>query len=230
MKNILIASAALALPLTALSAPSGLEDVAKVTKRDDGLYNVECTYGGTEEGVTVEALKAGKVCQLGEKRQAVRFQKFETTGSCAVSSLDHKMGITESTVAISGLSITPKQMFANCKMNLFYAIPAGYQIGLKKTAISVSLNEYEGDPVGFVFAAGEEENGQIQDVEVSKQGAGSYELEFEDYVFTGCSTGLSAPQKIAFDIFLAPGQGAMTAGSAAFTGFTYKDTAIRACE
>lgn len=230
MKNLFIAASALALPLTALAAPSGLEDVAKVTKRDDGKYDVECTYGGVEKGVSVEALKSGKVCQLGEMRNAVAFRKFETAEACVVTSFNHVQGVTGTQINVAGMTVDSKNMFANCKMNVFYSIPAGYQIGIKKASLATSLNEYEGDPIGFVFASGENEKTQIQNIEVSKQGANSYELEFEGYVFTGCSKGPQEAQKLNFEIMLAPSQGAITAGSAALTGFSYTDIAIQACD
>lgn len=227
MKHILFVAAGVLLPMTGFSAVNGLEDVAKVTKRDDGLYNVECTYGGVEEGVTVEALKAGKVCQLATKRNEVSFKKFETEG-CTLKSFDYATGINESKADLKGLKIESKTMFATCKLGLYFNIPAGYQIGLKKANVSIKLKEYEGDPVAVVFSAGEEENGQISDVEVSKEGVSSYDLEFDGYVFTGCSDG-KAPQKIAHEIALAPSQGGISAGSAAFSSFSYKDTAIRPC-
>lgn len=227
MRHIIFVAAAALLPAAGFAAVDGLEDVAKVTKRDDGLYDVECTYGGVEEGVTVEALKAGKVCQLATKRNEVSFKKFETKG-CTLKSFDYATGITESKADLKGLKIDAKTMFASCKLDLYFNVPAGYQIGLKKAAVAVNLKDYEGDPVGIVFSAGESENGQVADIEVDKQGASSYELEFEGYVFTGCSDG-QAPQKIAHEVFLAPSQGAITAGSASFSNITYKDTAIRPC-
>lgn len=229
MKNILFVSAALLLPMTASAVPMGLEDVAKVTKRDDGKYDVECTYGGTEEGVTLEALKAGKVCQLGAMRKMVAFKKFVAEEGCYLSQYDHVTGVTGSTATVANFAIDSKEVFKVCKLGMHYAIPAGYQIGIKKVNVALTLSEYDGDPVSVLFGAGEEENGQVADVEVSKQGASAYDLEFDDYVFTGCSKGMNEAQKFSFEMFLAPTQGGVNGGTAALSGVKYLDVAIRPC-
>lgn len=230
MKNLLIVSAALLLPLTGIAAPQGLEDVAKVTKRDDGLYNVECTYGGVEEGVTLANLKAGKVCQLNEMRSKVAFKKFDTSGFCYITNFDHAAGITGTSINMVGLAIDNKNMFANCNMEIFYSIPAGYQIGLKKSAVTFNLNEYDGDAVSVVLNVGEEGSSHAQTAIVSKQGESSHDLEFLEYVFTGCSTGMDKPQRLKFEMMVAPSQGAINSGTAALTSLSYKDTAIRPCQ
>lgn len=218
----------LAITSPALCAISGAGDIASVEKREDGLYNVTCSYNQVERGVSRADILAGRVCHAVEGLGEVSVSSMNFAGGCSTYNYDIKDGMVGSELWLMGVELTSKDSFVGCTAQLTFKLPAGYKMGLKSFKIGVVAKELaEADAVDVRLSAGSD--GAAATHTVDSDGETKTNIDLPKLVYSGCAKESSPKQHIEIDLLLLPKKGKIK-GSTLVHSIELISAALARCE
>lgn len=125
---------------TANAGPAfGLGDVIGIKLRADGRYNVACSNGEVEKGVSKNDLFAGRVCEEVGSLDKVAIKAMDFSGDCSASSFYMEDKVVGSHIRFVGLSLSPNDYMKGCSGSAKFKIPEGYKMGGKNLQVRIGF-------------------------------------------------------------------------------------------
>lgn len=220
----------LAISTSALGSSQGAGDIASVEKRTDGLYDVTCSYGDVERGVSRADVLAGNVCEAVEGLKSASVSAMDFDGGCSTHRYKIEDGIVGSEIGLTGFKLTRKDFNKGCTAKVSFKIPVGYKLGLKTIDIHLSLNDIaKGESVDVRFSAGN--GGAAVTKTASAEGDSSVRLDLPQAVFSACATDKSNTRSITFDLLAMPNVGKRKLkGTASIYSAKLQSASLARCE
>lgn len=218
----------LAISTSALGSSQGAGDIASVEKREDGLYDVTCSYNKLEKGVSRADILAGRVCHAVEGLKEVSVKGMNFAGGCSTQNYEIEDGVVDSELWLMGIRLTSKDAFVGCTAQISFKLPAGYKIGLQKFQLGVvTKGLVEGDAVDIRLSAGNEGTAASHTADSDIDAKLNFDLP--KTVFSRCAKEGSRKQSIEIDFLLLPKKGKI-AGTTIVNSAKLLSAALERCD
>lgn len=230
MKKILIIAALVGS--TASAGPiSGLGDVVGIDLRADGLYDVTCSSGEVEKGVSRADLFAGRVCEEVRTLDEVSVKGMDFSGDCSSSSFYVEDKIIGSRIRFVGFALTPNDYMKGCSGTASFKVPEGYKLGVKSFKVGLALEDWRaGDSADLLVSAGNTGKNKVG-IALTEPKQKTAEIDLPETAYSACSKEKNRVVQIAYDLIVNPNKGKKKAkGTASIYQLELASVELKRCK
>lgn len=207
----------------------GLSQVESITKRDDGRFDVACSYGEAEANISLDELLAGQVCLRYGKFSSVGYYGFSTAGYCNIFSYTHSQRLAGSVSVLGRFILRPSDGIVSCYPTFHYKVPKNHRIGVKEVSIQATVSKDFSQDLRLLVTGKSGSGQQHQEFRIENRGSFEQTLVFGTPIYSSCSGDRQMIATLAWGLFFMSNGSDESNGHAELDAFKFKNVFIEKC-